>query len=166
MRRLTLLFLIVITLSGLTSAQEGELELNWAPVRNTVTGSVEIFGSANIPDQFYFFMEAAPWDSAEESPTWMPVTSFQMSPVVNDVLGAWNTTIITDGFYQLRLHAVNSANESFHYVLAAHPGQQRWRARQSRTRRGHCRTGVGPSGRRASVGEPLAAAGRRAHYAL
>jgi len=102
----------------MTSAQEAELELTWSPVWNTITDTVEVVGSANIPDQFYFFLEAALWDPAAETPAWQPVTSFVMSPVVDDVLGSWNTSRFPDGFYQLRLHALNSANESFHYVLA------------------------------------------------
>ena len=118
MRRLSLITLVILSLAGLSSAQDNELMLQWDPVRNTVTGSVEVLGTASIPDQFYFYLEAAPWDPAEEAPTWKPVVSFQMTPVVDGSLGTWNTRIFTDGFYQLRLHAVNSADESFHYVLA------------------------------------------------
>ena len=118
MRRLVLITLIILSLAGLSSAQDVELMLEWDPVRNTVTGTVEVLGTASIPDQFYFYLEAAPWDPAEEAPSWMPVMSFQMTPVVNGSLGTWNTRIFTDGFYRLRLNAVNSANESFHYVLA------------------------------------------------
>jgi len=118
MRHIILILLIPLTLAAMTSAQEAELELTWSPVWNTITDTVEVVGSANIPDQFYFFLEAAPWDPAAETPAWQPVTSFVMSPVVDDVLGSWNTSRFPDGFYQLRLHALNSANESFHYVLA------------------------------------------------
>ena len=118
MRRAILILLIALTLAGMTKAQAGELELTWSPVRNTIAGTVDVVGSANIPDQFYFFLEAAPWDAAEQTPTWAPVTSFIMSAIVDDLLGAWHTERFPDGFYQLRLHAVNSANESFHYALA------------------------------------------------
>ena len=118
MRRIILSLLIALTLMAMTSAQAAELELTWSPVWNTITGTVDVAGTANIPDQFYFFLEAAPWDPAEEAPAWQPITSFVMSPVVDDALGSWNTSRFPDGFYQLRLHALNSANESFHYVLA------------------------------------------------
>ena len=118
MRRLILILFIALTLVGVTSAQEAELELTWSPVWNTIADTVEVVGTANIPDQFYFFLEAAPWDQAAEATAWQPVTSFVMSPVVDDVLGSWNTGRFADGFYQLRLHALNSANESFHYALA------------------------------------------------
>ncbi len=118
MRRLTLICLFVLALAGVTRAQVGELALNWNPVLNTIRGTVEVFGSANIPDQFYFFLEAAPWGETDEAPDWQPVTSFVMYTIVDDLLGSWNTSRFADGFYQLRLHAVNSANESFHHVLA------------------------------------------------
>lgn len=118
MRRTILILLIALTLMGLTSAQETELELTWIPERNSIRDTVELVGTANIPDQFYFFLEAAPWDPQDEGPAWQPVTSFVMSPVVDDALGSWNTSRFPDGFYQLRLHAVNSANESVHYALA------------------------------------------------
>ena len=118
MRRAILILLITLTLASMTNAQESELKLTWSPVWNTITGTVDVVGSANIPNLFYFFLEAAPWDGTGAAPTWTPVTSFIMSPVVDDVLGSWNTSRFEDGFYQLRLHALNSANESFHYALA------------------------------------------------
>ena len=117
MRYLTSLLLIIFTLAGAVSAQSSELTLVWDPVRNSVRDTVEVVGTANIPDQFYFFLEAAPWGT-EAAPTWQPVTSYSMTPIVDDVLGRWRTSQFADGFYQLRLHAVNSEQESFHYVLA------------------------------------------------
>ena len=118
MRRLTLSLLIALALASMTRAQDSDLTLNWNPVYNTIRDTVQVVGSANIPDQFYFFLEAAPWGETDDAPTWTPVTSFVMSAVVNDALGAWHTSRFADGFYQLRLHAVNSANESAHYVIA------------------------------------------------
>lgn len=118
MRYLTLLLLTVSICVGAASTQPSELMLEWDPVRNTVTGSVDLVGTANIPDQMWYFAEAAPYAPGTESNAWAPITSPQFSPVVDGALGTWNTAILTDGFYQLRLHAVNGAQESFHYALA------------------------------------------------
>ena len=118
MPRLTMIVVIALALAAISRAQDGELALEWNPVYNTISGAVDVIGSANIADQFYFFLEAAPWHANEEAPTWQPVTSFVMAPVVDDALGTWNTGRFADGFYQLRLQAVNSANESFHVVIA------------------------------------------------
>ena len=118
MRYLYLLWLMIFAVAGAISAQSGELMLEWDPVRNTVSGTVELIGSANIPDQQWFFVEAAPYDPAQPEAAWTPIASLQFAPVVDGSLGSWNTLILTDGFYQVRLHAVNSAQESLHYALA------------------------------------------------
>ncbi len=117
MRHLSLLLVVILGLAGGVAAQPAELMLQWDPVYNTVSGAVKLRGSANIPDQQWFFVEAAPYVDAADA-AWAPIVSFQMSPVVDDVIGTWNTTLLTDGFYQIRLHAVNSAQESLYYVLA------------------------------------------------
>ena len=118
MRYLNLLVLTLCALAASTSAQASELELEWDPVRNTVSGAIDLVGTANIPEQMWFFAEAAPYAAGVENVVWTPVTSPQFAPVVDGVLGTWNTVVLTDGFYQLRLHAVNGEQESFHYLLA------------------------------------------------
>ncbi len=118
MRRLYILLAIILGFAGALSAQSDELMLVWDPVYNTVSGTLELRGSANIPDQQWFYVEAAPYDPAAPATNWTPIVSPQFAPVTDGSLGSWNTRILTDGFYQLRLHAVNSAQESFHYVLA------------------------------------------------
>ncbi len=118
MQRLNLLLLMIFTLAGAVRAQSDELMLEWDPVRNTVTGEVELFGSANIPDQQWFYVEVAPYDATQPDVAWAPIANLQFEPVVDGALGDWNTVMLTDGFYQVRLHAVNSAQESLHYALA------------------------------------------------
>ncbi len=118
MRHLTLILLMVCVLTAGTQAQADELLLDWDPVRNTVIGTVEIHGTANIPDQQWFFVEAALFDPAVAEPIWVAVATYQFAPVVDGWLGAWDSRPFDDGIYQLRLHAVNAANESRYYTLA------------------------------------------------
>ncbi len=118
MRRLSLLIILILSMVGVASAQPTELTLTWDPVRNTVTGTVELNGTANIPDQQWFYVEAAPYDPAQPEAVWTPISSLQFDPVVDGALGVWNTTLLADGFYQVRLHTVNGAQESLHYALA------------------------------------------------
>ena len=92
--------------------------LQWNPVYNTVRGTVELQGSANIPDQQWYFVEVAPYDPASPATAWTPIVSPSFAAVSDASLGSWNTLILTDGFYQLRLHAVNGAMESVFYTLA------------------------------------------------
>ena len=116
MRYLTLLVLILLSFT--VQAQDSDLMLRWDPVWNTVSGRVDITGSANIPDLQWFFVEAAPHDSGEAEVIWTPISSLEFTPVVDGRLGVWNTTMLADGFYQIRLHAVNAAQESLFYALA------------------------------------------------
>ena len=118
MRYLALLALIVLNAAVAVHAQDNDLMLQWDPVRNTVSGQVDIVGSANIPDQQWFFVEAAPHASGEAEVIWTPISSLEFAPVVDGALGVWNTTMLVDGFYQIRLHAVNTAGESLFYGLA------------------------------------------------
>ena len=116
MRYLTWLLLMILSVA--VHAQDSDLMLRWDPVRNTVSGRVDLIGSANIPDLQWYFVEAAPHDAGDAEIIWTPISSLAFTPVVDGKLGSWNTAMQTDGFYQIRLHAVNAAQESLFYVLA------------------------------------------------
>ena len=116
MRLLLPILMTFALLVGAAAAQASNLELTWSPVYNTVRGTVKLQGTANIAQQQWYLFEAAPFDESMDA-TWTPVVSPSFTPVVDDSLGAWNTTILPDGFYQLRLHAVDSAGDSHFYIL-------------------------------------------------
>ena len=119
MRRLSWLLLVVPFLSAISSAQSTDLMLDWDPAVNTVIGSIELTGTANIPDQEFFYVEAARYDPAmPETDMWTPVVLPPVNTLVNGAIGAWHTSISLDGLYQLRLHAINSEGDSFFYVIA------------------------------------------------
>lgn len=118
MRRL-IFILLILALPMVTVAQSDGVMLDWDPARNTVSGDVPLTGTANIPNQQIFFVEAAPYDPAATTPPrWTPVILPQFNFVTNGNLGTWDTTSFDDGIYQLRLHVVNADSESFYYVLA------------------------------------------------
>ncbi len=117
MRRLTASLILILSFAGATLAQAGELVLRWDSSLNTVRDTVYLSGSANVPDQQWFFVEAAPFDQAAAEAVWTPVVSYQFAPVIDGSLGDWNTSVFTDGFYQVRLHAVDGAQESHYYTL-------------------------------------------------
>ncbi len=118
MRSATLLLLMIFGLAAASSAQSTDLTLNWDPMQTTVSAAVELTGTANIPDQQIFFVEAAPFAAANAKVQWIPVVLPQSAPVVDGAIGSWDTTRFSDGFYQLRLRAVNSQRESFSHVVA------------------------------------------------
>jgi hypothetical protein len=119
MRRFTLVLLMMLLLSITTYGQSDSLMLNWDFATNTVVGSVELIGTASIPNQQIFFAEVAPYDPvAPITDLWTPVVLPQFVPITNGSIGAWDTTSFPDGIYQLRLHAVNTDQQSFYYALA------------------------------------------------
>lgn len=116
MRNLLLVFFLVTALGGAVQAQSDDLSLVWSPVYNTVRGTVDLRGTANIADQQWYLFEAAPYAAGQDA-VWTPVVSPSFAPVIAAELGKWSTVILADGFYQLRLHAVNSAGASHFYTL-------------------------------------------------
>ncbi|NDJ86126.1 MAG: hypothetical protein GYB66_09600, partial [Chloroflexi bacterium] len=68
-----------------------------------LSGTVTIWGSASHPDFIQYTLEYGP--DPNPSGLWYPITPQAVTvPVLNNALGAWNTTQVQDGTYQLRLH--------------------------------------------------------------
>ena len=119
MLRTTWITLLVFWLTIASLAQSENLALDWDPAFNNITGSIELSGTANLPDQLTFYVEAAHYDpDMTDAVAWTPVVLPPSASVVNDVFGAWHTSVFPDGLYQLRLHAITNARESFYVVLA------------------------------------------------
>ena len=119
MGRITWIALAVFWLTFASLAQSENLALDWDPALNTISGSIELSGTANLPDQLMFYVEAAHYDpDVSETTAWTPVVLPPTASIVNDVIGAWHTSIFPDGLYQLRLHAITEARESYYIVLA------------------------------------------------
>ncbi len=119
MRRLTWLLFLGFVFTSLSAAQTADLWLDWDPAQNIIAGSVELRGAANIPDQQFFYVEAAQYDPAlSETELWTPIVLPTAPTIVDGAIGLWHTAVFPDGLYQVRLHAINSAQESFYYALA------------------------------------------------
>jgi PKD repeat protein len=68
---------------------------------NVVSGNVQVIGSASHPQFLQYQLEYGP--DPNPSNLWFPVTGAVQSPVMNGLLGIWNTTATQDSTYQLRL---------------------------------------------------------------
>ena len=68
---------------------------------NVVAGNVQILGSAIYPQFLQYQVEFGP--DPNPGNLWFPATSAVTSPVLNGLLGIWNTTTVQDSRYQLRL---------------------------------------------------------------
>lgn len=89
-----------------TTIDENAL-INWPPPIYTLRGEVELRGSANLADMTSYFIEyralADTGLALDEDLPWYPAVLPASAPVLNDVLGAWDTEVTPDGLYELRL---------------------------------------------------------------
>lgn len=84
---------VVITFPGSGSAVQGLLQIN---------------GTANVSGFQSYRLEFAPATSS--SPSWFLI-HHQTAPVNDDILGEWDTSILTDGDYSLRLAVDNGTDQ-------------------------------------------------------
>ncbi|MCY3907796.1 MAG: SH3 domain-containing protein [Anaerolineaceae bacterium] len=122
--KLISLFVVVLCLLALpVAAQEAEeptAEISWPPPVYVLRGEVSLLGSVNLPGMAGFFIEYRALDddlSAPDTRAWLPVTLPSSTPVVNDVLGAWDTGAVPDGLYELRLNVGSGAGDMVHQVV-------------------------------------------------
>jgi len=106
MTRLRLISLFVIVICALPAtngwAQDQGAAVIAAPLEGAiVSGLVPLSGTATHPEfrryELAFGYDPNPTD------TWFSIQDPSTSPVINDVLGRWSTSDITDGVYVLRL---------------------------------------------------------------
>ena len=98
-----------------------DANISFPPPVYVVRDSVEIRGSANLPNLVDYLIEFRPLAlgmmDEEEEGHWFPATVTQRVAVVDDILGIWNTTTTRDGIYELRLK-INTGDETEYVRLA------------------------------------------------
>jgi hypothetical protein len=98
-----------------------EVQLLWPVPVVELWGTVEFRGTANLNEQFYFFVEYAPLTDAlslPPSPVWFPATTAIQQRVVNGTLAQFDTTTIPDGAYAFRLTAAARTGEIYYDVVS------------------------------------------------
>ncbi|MCB9451774.1 MAG: PKD domain-containing protein [Anaerolineaceae bacterium] len=68
---------------------------------NVVAGNVQVLGAAIHPQFLQYQLEYGP--DPNPGNLWFPASGIVQTPVLNGLLGIWNTTTIQDSLYQLRL---------------------------------------------------------------
>ncbi len=69
----------------------------------SLVGISTVWGSVSDPNFLQYSLEYGP--DPNPSNLWYPITPSAVTvPVLNNVLGAWNTTFVQDGIYQIRVH--------------------------------------------------------------
>ena len=101
---------------ALSSTPDPNANISWPPPVYVLRGEFEIRGTANLPNMSNYFIEfhqlpdlpavegpVATEEATETEPVFFPAILPSGTPVVNDVLGAWDTTLVQDGLYEIRL---------------------------------------------------------------
>jgi uncharacterized protein YraI len=129
-KKITLILLVLLLSTLLINAQgiqpdpdedlDPNANISWPPPVYVLSGEIDLIGSANLTDMTGYFIEFRPLQTgstAQASP-WFPVTLLFTTPVVDDVLGTWNTETVEDGLYDLRL-VVNVRNQPPNYFVVS-----------------------------------------------
>jgi len=127
-RPLLLLLILVLVLPMALSAQgdtttpaNPNAQIIWPPPVYVVSGQFKIWGTANLPNMSNYFIEFRPLnpDMTPQSSNnvWFPAILPSQAAVQQDVLGEWDTTLVGDGLYELRLTVnVTNGNPVYHIV--------------------------------------------------
>lgn len=112
-RLLVLLFAVLLLSVSAAAAQSNpDLEITSPTALATVSGTVEVVGTVDVANLQAYFLEAAPFAQATE--TWTPVSLPSRQPVTDDVIAQWQTNVLDNGGYSLRVHAVLTNGSSLY----------------------------------------------------
>ncbi|MEP7290343.1 MAG: SH3 domain-containing protein [Chloroflexota bacterium] len=114
-RSLVLLVILMLALPSLaafaqatpTAEPNPNAEITWPPPVYVIRGEFSIRGTANLPNMTNYFIEFRPLND-DLTPQggqniWFPAILPSQGAVQDDVLGTWDTTLVSDGLYELRL---------------------------------------------------------------
>ena len=101
--------------SGMSGCIPGQIMITAPePGGDPLSGTVEITGTANTPNFGFFKYEVTP----RGSQNWATISA-EREPVVNGVLGQWNTTSLSNGDYFLRLVITDNVGVSLEPCVIA-----------------------------------------------
>lgn len=115
MRKWLVLFMIGLLGMLPAAAQDETVQITWPPPVYVVSGTVEVRGTVNPPDLQAYFLEAADYNAVQ--PLWLPVTLPSTTPIIDGVIAAWQTGLLPDGVYQLRLNVQQQSGETVFAVV-------------------------------------------------
>ncbi len=115
---LILLTLLITTFKASEAAppsQEGVRAVITSPTDNAVVrGVVNIYGSATHPDFLFYKVEYGREPKPEQ---WILIGSLHEEQVLDGLLETWDTTIVPDGSYSLRLSVVRRDYNYIEYFV-------------------------------------------------
>ena len=100
--------------SGMSGCVPDQIMITAPEPGAPVSGVVEITGTASVPNFGFFKYEVAPMGSQN----WATISAGR-EPMVNEVLGTWNTSSLTNGDYFLRLVVTDNVGVSLEPCVIA-----------------------------------------------
>jgi hypothetical protein len=97
--------------------QEGTVEITNPLQGDTVRGIVQILGTAFAPEFNHYTLEFGFDPNVDDQ--WFPVQPPVAQQVQAGPLGVWDTTVVADGIYQLRLRAIRNDGRSDEFVVTS-----------------------------------------------
>lgn len=123
-----LLSAILLSVTGPAFAQADpvvnpNVVISFPPPVYVVRGQFEVRGTVNLPNLANYFLEFRQLDPqtllpATEDDPFLPASLPTTGIVIEDVLATWDTTVLEDGLYQLRLTANVSRQGPTHFIVA------------------------------------------------
>ena len=87
------------------SEQGGDIAVISSPTSNAVVqDTVEIIGSADHPSFQFYVIDIGPEPNTNDQ--WSTIGTTHEAPVINGLLETWDTTLVPDGSYTIRLRVV------------------------------------------------------------
>lgn len=113
MRRIPIvvLWLTLLAAASFVWAQDGEIEITSPEPNSEVSGVIDVTGSVSVPDLRNYSLEVTTGEDLE-SARWTPVTLPARDPVEDGVLAQWDTSIVPDDTYTLRLRVALTSGET------------------------------------------------------
>lgn len=100
--------------SGMSGCVPDQIMITAPEPGDPISGTVEIMGTANVPNFGFFKYEVAPMGSQN----WATISAGR-EPKINEVLGPWNTSSLTNGDYFLRLVVTDNVGASLEPCVIA-----------------------------------------------
>jgi uncharacterized protein YgiM (DUF1202 family) len=96
--------------------------MSWPPPVYVVRGEFTIRGSANLANMTNYFVEFRALNDdltpQDDNQPWSPAILPTANAVQDDVLGVWDTTVVPDGVYELRLTINLQGSDPFFFRVA------------------------------------------------
>ncbi|HLO30845.1 MAG TPA: hypothetical protein VK249_16995 [Anaerolineales bacterium] len=100
--------------SGMSGCVPDQVMITSPEPGTDVSGTVEITGTANVPNFAFYKYEVAPLGTQN----WATISA-ERNPKKNEKLGEWNTASLTNGDYFLRLVITNNVGASLEPCVIA-----------------------------------------------